>query len=184
MAAPNASVLTLLALLPLIAWRMVSRMRRLIGRQRLSRIRPWVSLVIFPLLLGLLAVAARAHLERLWFLGLGVVLGGALAVLGLEKTRFERTPQGLFYTPNAHLGIALSLLLVGRIVYRLFEVFVMGALPARGQPDDFTTTPLTLGVFGLLAGYYMVYAAGLLHWRAGLRRNARRVEDDKPKDQA
>jgi len=74
MAAPHISVITLLALLPLIGWRMYARLRRMIGRQRLPRIRPWVTLVMFPLLLGLLALAARAHLERLWFLAIGVVI--------------------------------------------------------------------------------------------------------------
>src|SRR3954447_17177816 len=116
---PHGSMLTIYALIPLIAWRLYARLRRMIGRQRLSRIRPWVTLLMFPLLLGLLALAARAHLERLWFLGIGVALGGALGVFGLKKTRFERTPEGLFYTPNAHLGMAISLLLIGRISYRL-----------------------------------------------------------------
>jgi hypothetical protein len=160
----------LLALLPLIAWRMYARMRRMIGRQRLTRMRPWLTLVMFPLLLGLLALAARAHPERLWFLGIGVALGGAAGVFGLKKTGFERAPQGLFYTPNAYLGIGLSLLLVGRVIYRLVEVFVFGVAPAPAEPNDFAVTPLTLGVVGLLAGYYIVYSAGLVRARAALLR--------------
>jgi hypothetical protein len=78
----------------------------------------------------------------------------------------------LFYTPNAHLGIAVSLLLVGRIIYRLVEVFVLGKVPPPGQPDDFAITPLTLSVVGVLAGYYVVYAAGLVRRRAALLRDA------------
>jgi hypothetical protein len=171
MATPHVSLLTVLALLPLIVWRMYARLRRMIGRQRLSRIRPWVTLVMFPLLLALLALAARAHLERLWFLGVGVAFGGALGVFGLRKTRFERTPQGLFYTPNAHLGIALSLLLVGRVIYRLVAVFVFGVAPAPAEPNDFAITPLTLGIVGLLTGYYIVYSAGLVRQRAALLRS-------------
>jgi hypothetical protein len=171
MAAPNASVLTLLALLPLIAWRMISRMRRLIGRQRLSRIRPWVSLVIFPLLLALLSLAARAHPQRLWFLGLGVALGGALAVFGLKHTRFERTPQGLFYTPNAHLGIALSLLLVLRLGYR-FVMLQMNGQDFDPQAMQLGASPLTMAIFGTLAGYYVTYAIGLLRWRAQVGRRS------------
>jgi hypothetical protein len=178
MAAPHISVITLLALLPLIGWRMYARLRRMIGRQRLPRIRPWVTLVMFPLLLGLLALAARAHLERLWFLAIGVVLGGALGVFGLRKTRFERTAQGLFYTPNAQLGIALSLLLVGRVIYRLVAVFVFGVAPAPAEPNDFAITPLTLGIVGLLTGYYIVYSAGLVRQRAALLRGARPVAAD------
>lgn len=169
---PHGSMLTIYALIPLVAWRLYARLRRMIGRQRLSRIRPWVTLVIFPLLLGLLALAARAHLERLWFLAIGVALGGALGVVGLGKTRFERTPEGLFYTPNAHLGIAISLLLVGRVIYRLVAAFVFGVTPAPAEPNDFAITPLTLGVVGLLTGYYIAYSAGLLRQRAVLLRTS------------
>jgi hypothetical protein len=170
MAVPQISLFALFALVPLMAWRMYARIRRMIGRQRLSRIRPWVTLLIFPLLLGLLVLAARAHPDRLWFLGIGVAAGGALALFGLKKTRFERTPEGLFYTPNAHLGIGLSLLLIGRVIYRLVDVFVFGHVPPPTEPNDFAITPLTLGVVGLLAGYYIVYAAGLVRSRSALLR--------------
>lgn len=171
MAAPHISLFALLALVPLVAWRLYARLRRLIGRQRLSRLRPWVTLLLFPLVLGLLALAARAHPDRLWFLGAGLALGGGLGVFGVKKTRFERTADGLFYTPDKYLGIAVSLLLVGRIIYRLVEVFVLGNLPPPGQPDDFATTPLTLGVVGLLSGYYILYAAGLVRCRSALLRS-------------
>jgi len=177
MAPPHVSILTILALLPLIAWRLYARMRRMIGRQRLPRIRPWVHLVIFPLVLALLALAVRLHPERLGFLGVGIALGGALAVFGLKKTRFERTPAGLFYTPHAPLGIGLSLLLVARIVWRLVDVFVLGHAPPPSDPHDPAITPLTLGVVGLLAGYYIVYAAGLVRQRRALRRAARSSAD-------
>ena len=75
MQAPSASTLTLFALIPLIAWRVYSRFRRLVGRQRLSKVRPWITLAIFPVLLVLLGFTAHAHLERLWW------LAGWLAVL-------------------------------------------------------------------------------------------------------
>lgn len=166
MQTPNATTLTLLGLLPLIVWRMVVRVRRLIGRQRLSKVRPWITLIVFPLLLGLLALSAyaHAHADRLVWLALGLAAGGALGIFGLRKTVFEPTREGLYYTPNMHLGIALSLLFVGRILYRLVEVLLLAPPPA-GHADDFATTPLTLGVVGLLAGYYISYAIGLLRWR-------------------
>jgi hypothetical protein len=82
----------------------------------------------------------------------------------LRLTRFERTAQGLFYIPNAYLGSALSLLLVGRILYRLSELYV-GGLPPAGVPADFARSPVTLAIFGTLAGYYVAYAIGLLLWR-------------------
>ena len=71
----------------------------------------------------------------------------------------------MFYTPNAHLGIALSLLFVARLAYRFVEVFVIApAAPRSGA--EFAQSPLTLAVFGLLAGYYISYAIGLVRWRA------------------
>jgi len=164
MQTPGASTVTLLVLLPLIAWRVYARFRRMVGRQRLSKIRPWVTLAIFPALLLLLSFAAHAHLVRLWWLAGGLGLGALLGIFGLRKTRFEPTPKGLFYTPNAHLGIALSLLFVARIVFRLFEIYAIEPTVPHGM-DDFARSPLTLAVFGLLAGYYIAYAVGLVRWR-------------------
>ena len=175
MQAPSASTITLLVLLPLIMWRVYARFRRMVGRQRLSRIRPWITLAIFPVLLVLLCFAAREHLERLGWLAGGLSLGALLGVFGLSKTRFEPTLQGLFYTPNAHLGIALSLLFVGRIAYRLFEVYVVESTVRHGM-GDFARSPLTLAVFGLLAGYYISYAIGLVRWRFRVLRAKRERE--------
>src|SRR4051812_10059401 len=109
----NPANLTLLALLPLIAWRMYARIRRNIGRQRLGRIRPWVTLVLFPVILAVISVFAYPHWERLWWLAGGAAAGAALSLYGLKKTQFEVIPKvGIFYTPHAPLGIALSVLLV------------------------------------------------------------------------
>jgi hypothetical protein len=162
--APGISTIAVVVLLPLIAWRMYSRIRRMVGRQKLSKVRPWITVVVFPLLVLLLATAAITHPERLAVLAAGLVVGVALAIYGLRKTAFEVTPQGLFYTPNAHLGIALSLLFAARIAYRLVEIYMLDpGMPRDAQ--DFARSPLTLGVFGLLAGYYIAYAIGLIRWR-------------------
>lgn len=167
MPAPNASTVTFLVLVPLVAWRVYARVRRMVGRQKLSRVRPWLTLIFFPLLLGLLAFVTLSHPERLALLAGGVAAGVGLARYGISKTRFEATPQGLFYTPNAHLGIALSLLFIGRLAYRFLQVYL--AEPGfQNDPADFGRSPLTLAIFGLLAGYYVGYAFGLLRWKHSL----------------
>jgi hypothetical protein len=175
----SPTTLTIAILIPLVLWRMYSRIRRMVGRQRLSRVRPWVTLVVFPLIIAMLALATLTHPERLVVLAVAVAAGLALARFGLSKTKFEPTPEGLFYTPNAHLGIALSLLFVGRILYRLVEMYALGLPgPAAGGPgaQDFARSPLTLGVFGLLAGYYVGYAIGLVRWRMGVMQRKRERE--------
>lgn len=175
MQSPSAFTLTLVVLVPLLVWRIYARFKRMVGRQRLSKVRPWITLTIFPTLIVLLLLVVRADPERLEVLAGGLLGGAALGIYGLRKTQFEPTKRGLFYTPNAHLGIALSLLFVGRIVYRFVEVFVLAPHVPHGM-NNFARSPLTLGVFGLLAGYYVAYAIGLLRWRFRVLAAKRRRE--------
>lgn len=175
MNAPSHSTITLLVLIPLFAWRVCRRFRRMVGRQRLSKVRLRITLALYPALLFLLCFAARTHPGRLWWLAGGLGLGSLLGLFGLNKTRFEPTPKGLFYTPHAHLGIALSLLFVARITFRLVEVYAIEPTASHGM-DDFARSPLTLAVFGLLAGYYITYAIGLVRWRLRILRAKRQRE--------
>lgn len=167
---PGTSTVVMLALSPLIAWRVYVRIRRMVGRQRLSRIRPWITVTVFSLLVVLIGVTSFAHPVALAMLVAGVGAGTALAVYGLRLTRFEYTPGGIFYTPDAHLGIALSLLFVGRLLYRVIEVYPMASHSAA-QPPDFVRSPLTLVIFGTLAGYYVAYAVGLIRYRRRVLRD-------------
>jgi hypothetical protein len=160
MSAPAPNLYPFLIIVPLVAWRAYSRIKRNIGRQTLSKVRPFITMAIFPLLAVLLGWQAVGHSrpELLYALAGGIIGGGVLGYYGIKHTKFEVTPQGLFYTPNAHIGIALSVLLIGRLLYRMFVY-------AQTTPDDFAASPLTLGIFGLLAGYYVTYAIGLTRWR-------------------
>jgi hypothetical protein len=74
----------------------------------------------------------------------------------------------LFYTPNAHLGVALSLLLMARIGYRAAQLYLSAGAAQEGS-SAFARNPLTLLIFGMLAGYYVAYAVGLLRWRRRAR---------------
>jgi hypothetical protein len=175
MTPPSSSTMTLMVLLPLLVWRVYARFKRSIGRQRLSKVRPWVTLVIFPLILTLLVYASRNHTERLvWLVG-GLVLGAVLGRWGLATTKFEPTPQALYYTPNLHLGIALSSLMAARVGYRVLEMVVLDP-GVHHTMEDFGRSPATLVVMGLSTGYYLHYAAGLLRWRWGLLRAKRERE--------
>ncbi len=168
MASLNPSTITLIILVPLILWRVYARIRRMVGRQRLSKVRPWITLIVFPPIVAMLALAALHRPERLIVLVVGLAIGAGLAVYGLKRTKFEVAPQGMFYTPNAHLGIALSLLFVARILYRFVEIYALNPTAPRDM-REFGSSALTLAVFGLLAGYYIGYAVGLIHWRLSLR---------------
>jgi hypothetical protein len=151
-------------LIPLIAWRLYRRVRSHIGRQTSRLRRHWTAVIFFPIVATLVALGARTHPEALAGLGAGALVGVGLAIWGLRLTRFERTAQGYFYTPNAHIGIALSVVFIARIAWRLFELEEMSG-HAAAPPQAFAASPLTLVIFGALVGYYTAYAAGLLRWR-------------------
>jgi hypothetical protein len=148
----------------LVGWRLYSRVKRMVGRQRLSKVRPWLTVCLFPLLVALLLLRSLFHPYSALALVAGVVAGAALGLYGLRLTKFEQTPVGLFYTPNAHLGIALSLLLLARIGYRAAQLYFASESIQEGSVT-FARSPLTLLIFGALAGYYVAYAVGLLRWR-------------------
>jgi hypothetical protein len=163
--------LPILVLAPLIVWRMYSRIRRNIGRQHLGKWRPWVTLTIFPVIAILISTGAVAHPARLAAIVGGIVAGIVLGAFGTRHTKFENTPEGIFYTPHAHIGIAVSALFIGRVVWRMFQLYSMDP-NAQPNPNDFSSSPVTLAIFGLLAGYYVTYAIGLIRYKMGVERGA------------
>lgn len=142
----------------LIAWSIYRRVRRNIGRQPLRPRRITVSIVIFSVASVLFIGASLQQMHLLLGIGGGLLFGVLLGFVGLRLTQFETTNEGHFYTPNTHIGVALSLLFVGRLLYR-FWVLRDAAL-ATGHPP-LMQSPLTFFIFGLIAGYYIVYYIGL-----------------------
>jgi hypothetical protein len=159
------SLLPFLFIVPIVIWRLYSRVKRNVGRQQFSKWRPWLTLTLFPTIVILISLGAVAQPLRLLAMAGGIFAGAVLGVFGIRHTKFENTPQGLFYTPNAHIGIALSVLFTGRVIYRIVQLYSMEP-NAQLNPADFASSPLTLSIFGLLAGYYVTYAIGLLRFKA------------------
>jgi hypothetical protein len=167
--APHLPIAALLGVGALVAWRLYRRTQKLIVRQHFSPRRSRLALIFFPLLLVLFLISSYTHpLAVAAELG-GVLIGVGLAVYGLRHTKYENTAEGFYYTPNAHIGIALSLLLAGRVAYRFFQMYVSTSAVAH-PPDDFARSPLTLLIFGTTAGYYAWYALGLIRWQRSVTR--------------
>jgi MFS family permease len=140
------------------AWRIFRRLRRNIGRQPLRPRRIITSLVIFSVLSVGLFVVFLQFPRVLLGLGGGLLTGALLGLLGLRLTKFETTEQGHFYTPNTFIGVSLTLLFFGRLIYRFWD-FNSGMAQPHGPPRF--QSPLTFLLFGLIAGYYIVYYLGL-----------------------
>jgi hypothetical protein len=147
---------------PLVLWRVYSRIKRLTTRQRSKVWRHRTTLVFFPLLVLLLAaLSLRTSPIALAGLAAGLPLGLVLARMANSRTKFEQAGDEYYFTPHAPIGMLVALLFIGRMGYRAYEYYALGSL----AHPEFVTSPLTLFIFGILAGYYMTFAAGLLAWR-------------------
>lgn len=149
----------------LVIWASVRRLRRTFGRQPVQPGRIWFRIGVLTLAGGLIAATSvmrgPAMLEAL--VG-GLACGAALAYLGLRHTRFEVTPEGRFYTPHTYIGLAVTLLFLGRLAYR-FLYLSNGANGMPGPDPNAAAayrSPLTVGIFAVLIGYYVLFYAGVL----------------------
>jgi hypothetical protein len=161
----SQSSLVMIAVALLVVWRMYSRIRRLIGRQRSRLWRHWFAAIFLPLLLALLAAGTLREPAGLAALSAGAVGGVGLALWGIRLTRFEIAAEGYFYTPSAHIGIGLSLLLAARVGYRFFTLSALAEPQMAQSMQSFGRSPLTLVILGTMLGYFASYAIGLLRWR-------------------
>jgi hypothetical protein len=143
-----------------IVWRLYQRTRRNIGRQKLNSRRIILRLVIFGIAIPFIASIGLQYPKVLAGFGIGILAGALIGLVGLRLTRFETTEAGHFYTPDTRIGIAISLLLAGRVLYRLA---MAPHSTATGSDHPFPTpSPLTFLIVGLTFGYFLVYFVGLL----------------------
>lgn len=150
----------------LVVWGIYRRMRRSFGRQRVQDKRMWLRIGILTLVTILVAVSIARDIDMLGALAAGIACGAVLGYFGLRHTKFEITSEGRFYTPHAYIGLLVTALFVGRILYRFAEVYNNGAGPAGGAGQSLAATyqhsPFLLAILGTLVGYYVLYYLGVL----------------------
>lgn len=161
-----AVVLLWLLLLPLAMWQ-----RYRSGRQRRRAVAWAIGINAWSLLVSAMVLLFSAWTSSFWVEGAlrfaagGLAIGVLLGWPGLALTRFETTPQGLFYTPNRWVALALTAMVVAKLaygIYRLQQAWIAGQ-----QSEWLSQQGGVWAVGGVLIGYYLAYAWGL---RARLRR--------------
>jgi len=162
----DPKLITPILIAALVVWAIVRRLRRTFGRQAVQPVRIWLRIGVLTLAGGLIAAtSATRGTEMLEALIGGLACGAALAYVGLRHTRFEVTPEGRFYTPHTYIGVTVTLLLVGRLAYRFFYL-ANGANGMFGSGPNaaaaYQRSPLTVGIFAVLVGYYVLFYAGVL----------------------
>jgi len=174
-----------LIIIPILVLRVWSRVRSQFGLQPIRRKRMTGRIAVWSILGVLIAFYALSVRDTnlLWGLVGGVVIGAAIGLVGLNLTRFELDPEkGDCYVPNPYIGALLTILFLGRIVWRLAMISPQlmdstgVAQPVHGPGVG--QSPLTLGILGLIVGYYICYFAGLLiHHQRIVRERPGQVEN-------
>jgi Protein of unknown function (DUF1453) len=148
----------------LVIFMLYRRVRRSFGRQPVHKGR----MVFRAALLAVVGVAlAILHpLASDGALAGGVVAGSFLGYVGLKHTQFETGEKGAFYTPHTYIGLFVTSLLIIRLIVRYY-VLHRRSTPlepaAGGDPwAAYQHNPLTIGIFGLVIGYYVFYNIGVL----------------------
>lgn len=151
-------------MIPVMALAVYRRVRGNFGPQPIRRKRMIARIVIFTVLAGLLALTGLYNPMLPVGLAAGIAGGAALGMAGLRLTRFDQNERGVdVYIPNPWIGGALTVLLLGRLAWRFLAVMPQMQDPAMAtHAPPMGNSPLTLAVFGLMVGYYLVYYAGLL----------------------
>jgi hypothetical protein len=148
------------------------RLRRSFGRQPLRPVRMRIRIGILLVLGCSLLPAALRDWQLLMGNLAGLSAGVALGVWGARRTRFQEYGGIRHYVPHTVTGIAVSLLLVGRLVYRMIVLYSMNraegadADPMQefGSPAMFQS-PFTLALLYVVIGYYVCYY-GMVLWRS------------------
>jgi hypothetical protein len=148
-----------------VAWAIYRRVRRNFGRQIVNARRLQARVAIFSVIGALVLLASVVNIALLGALIAGAACGGALGYFGLRHTRFEVTALGRFYTPHTYIGLFVTALFVSRMAFRFLTVNLNTYAAGQGSRNPFELyqrSPLTLAIFGVLIGYYVVFNIGVL----------------------
>lgn len=148
-------------LVALVLFALYRRFRSLFGRQP---VRPAPIVLRTTLLLGVATVMLVASGPSLWALFFGILgfgTGFGCALYSLSKTRFETNAEGRFYTPDPYVGLAVTGVFLARLLWRMTTSNPMFG-PGH-QYESVLSTAITVGVFFLIASYYVVFGGGVLY---------------------
>ena len=164
----SLTTLALIALVPFLVWRIYSRLKNQMTRQRSIVSRHYTGLIVFAAMVLVPGTELGDRPFQLAALAAGAIAGIALATYGLRRTRFEDTSEGYFFAPPSRMGILVAMLLVARVIYLGIEIYMN---QGSNHPNPrFTDRPVTMLCLGMTAAYFATFSAGLMRWRQRKRK--------------
>ncbi len=133
------------------------------GRRWVANLNVWMTSLSAVLFLSFTFLISFWLGTAFGFALIGMCFGAILGLLSLAVTRWERQPEGLFYTPSRWLALLVTLAIAARFVYGWWRTTHSGS-SAPGDQNWLMTasgTELSLGVAAGLIGYYLVYSIGV-----------------------
>ncbi|TFW29224.1 hypothetical protein [Massilia horti] len=167
--------LALILLAPVLVWRIYTRLKAQMVRQRSILSRHYTGILVFgAMLLVPMSEVLTTRPFSLAALAAGALAGIGLGSYALRVTRFEETEEGPFFTPYQRLGLAAALVLVARVLYIGADIYIKKGT-GEASPG-FTDSPLTMFCVGLTAAYFCTYSTGLMRWRRRLDKAIREMK--------
>jgi uncharacterized membrane protein len=144
-----------------VLYRIFRRLRRNFGWQRLNSRKLQMSTAILTILGIVLFALGASHKSSLISDVAGIVIGVILAYIGAAMTRFEQREGHLHYLPNTWIGAIVTVLFLGRILYRIYFAATQTDLAAADRLQS-VTGGWTAGLMLVMVSYYVVYNIFLL----------------------
>jgi len=149
----------------LVVFAVYRRLRRSFGRQLLRPGRMTLRMVLLTVVGCALTPMALRSAQFLWAELGGAALGIGLGLWGAERTRFLMYRERLHYVPHTYTGIAVSLLFLGRLVFRMVQAYTSAHAAQTFAPTSMVRSPLTVGILFVLVGYYVCFYGRVL-WKS------------------
>ncbi len=111
------------AITAIVAFGVYRRVRRNIGRQPLTANRQYIRMALFAVICVVLAFIQPLHPAGVAGIASGLIVGAIIGWFALRHTEFAATPQGYFYTPHLYIGITVTALFIGRLLYRMVLLY-------------------------------------------------------------
>lgn len=151
------------------------RVRRAVGFQRLVPAQLWVQTAMFAVICALILQSGVLHPTMLAADLVGIAVGATLAVVAMRATLVEQRDDACYYRPHPWIGMAVALVFIVRLGYRFVGLHAGVKGGGTGFPlrfQEYSSDPVTTGVYFLVAAYWGVFNASLLRRGAAAGRSA------------
>lgn len=146
----------------LIGLMLYRRTKKTIGLQKLVRSRLWFRTIVICMIGCLFLYASLLHPMNLIADVVGLACGLILAFYAVRHTEFEKRSDGWYYRTSLWVNIAVLVLLVGRIAFKLLTQAPVDAAASANPIQMYANDPLTIGIFFVLVAYYIRFFTFLL----------------------